>query len=47
MRFFFGLIAMLLWMIFIVRFGIKMDNNISVLCLAIVAAGAMAGGDGK
>lgn len=45
MRFLYAIIALILWMLLISSLGIKVDGNTLILCLAIVSAGAMAGGD--
>lgn len=45
MRFLYAIIAMMLWMIFVAKFGLVADNNTLLLSFAIVGAGAMAGGD--
>lgn len=45
MRFLYAIIAMMVWMIFVVMFGIAADNDTLLLSIAIVGAGAMAGGD--
>ena len=45
MRFLYAIIALMLWMLLICSLGIEVDNNTLILCLAIVSAGAMAGGD--
>ena len=45
MRFCYAIIALILWMLLISSLGIEVDGNTLILCLAIVSAGAMAGGD--
>ena len=45
MRFLYAIIALMLWMLLICSLGIEVDSNTLILCLAIVSAGAMAGGD--
>lgn len=45
MRFWYAVFAMLAWIIFDIVIGIRVDSNTLVLSLAIIAAGAMAGGD--
>lgn len=49
MRFGYAIIAMILWLIFMswimTEGGIEISDDTRVLSLAIVAAGAMAGGD--
>lgn len=45
MRFFYATIAALGWAILIVWLDLTADNNTMLLTLAIIMAGAMAGGD--
>lgn len=48
MRFVYGAIAVLIWCIlgvYVLSKGVVVSNEVQVLTTAIVAAGAMAGGD--
>ena len=48
MRFVYGAIALILWCIFgvwIISQGVTVSNDMQILSIAIVVAGAMAGGD--
>lgn len=48
MRFLYGLLAMGIWVVILVKFfkmGIEISNEIAIISTAIVFAGAMAGGD--
>lgn len=45
MRFLYATVAMLVWISLIAGFKIYLDSNTLILSLAIIAAGAMAGGD--
>lgn len=45
MRFFYAIVAMFAWAILSVGIGLTIDDNTMYLALAIVIAGALAGGD--
>ena len=45
MRFAYGFMALILWLIVLYYVNVNAETNLAVLTTAIVVAGAMAGGD--
>lgn len=45
MRFFYAIVAALGWILLTAKLGMTLDDNTMYLALAIIMAGAMAGGD--
>lgn len=45
MRFFYAIVAALGWLVLYAKLGLTVEDNTWLLTLAIIMAGAMAGGD--
>lgn len=45
MRFFYAMLVGLVWITLTAKIDVKLDDNTMYLALAIIMAGAMAGGD--
>lgn len=45
MRFFYAIVAALVWITLTAKIDVTLDDNTMYLALAIIMAGAMAGGD--